>query len=287
MKGWARNEAKQFFPTKEDLDAYVESSVESLLLSEGAEAKVWKSSYMSKASVIKERMRKSYRLSELDGKLNKTRLLQEARCVAKCNKLGIPVPDIYMVDTVNYKLYMEHIEGKTLKTTLMEDAEQNNGSYEQSYVLAQEIGQALSTMHTNDLVHGDLTSSNILVRKADDNNNNNNNNNNNSSSSSSSSSGTASSSCVLIDFGLGSVSCTAVEDKAVDLYVLEKALLATHPGSEGFTEALLAAYAKHGEEQYGSNSNSKNSGKDKDKAMAVLTRLEVVRQRGRKREMIG
>ena len=36
---------------------------------------------------------------------------------------------------------------------------------------------------------------------------------------------------VLIDFGLGSAEGSA-EDKGVDLYVLERALLSTHPGTE-------------------------------------------------------
>jgi TP53 regulating kinase-like protein len=61
-------------------------------------------------------------------------------------------------------------------------------------------------MHDADVVHGDLTTSNVIVRGTD-------------------------SQVVLIDFGLSSIS-TVVEDKAVDLYVLERAFISTHPGSE-------------------------------------------------------
>lgn len=247
MKGWARNEAKQFFPTKDDMDSFLEETAAGVLVSEGAEAKVWRSFYNKKTSVVKERMRKTYRVPELDMKLNKTRLLHEARCIAKCKKVGVPVPDIYMVDTVNFKLHMECIEGETLKSKLWEEAEKNDGSYVTCMSLADIIGNALGKMHESDIIHGDLTSSNIMVKPS-------------------------SLEIALVDFGLGAMSCTNIEDKAVDLYVLEKALLATHPGSEEFTEAILGAYAQQ------------NSGV---KAVAVLDRLEAVRQRGRKREMIG
>lgn len=246
MKGWHRNEAKQFFPSKDEMASFVGEIAQGELLSEGAEGKVWKNLYMTKASVVKERMRKTYRVPELDAKLNKTRLLQEARCIAKCKKVGVPVPDIYMVDTANFKLHMEFIEGQTLKNKLWAEAESNDGSYQACLGLAELIGTALSKMHESDLIHGDLTSSNILVRPDI-------------------------LEIVLVDFGLGSVSCTNIEDKAVDLYVLEKALLATHPGSEEFTEAIMEAYARQNPE----------------KAPAVLNRLEAVRQRGRKREMVG
>ena len=100
-------------------------------------------------------------------------------------------------------------------------------------------------MYVVDIIHGDLTSSNIMVRP--DNNE-----------------------VVLIDFGLGAVSCTALEEKAVDLYVLERALLASHPGSEVFNEVPVPAVAPA-----------------PILGQLVLERLEAVRQRGRKREMIG
>lgn len=68
----------------------------------------------------------------------------------------------------------------------------------------------------------------------------------------------------LIDFGLSYVKSSA-EDKAVDLYVLERAFISTHPKLEKeFVEVLIA----YNEE-------------------AVLKRLEVVKQRGRKKVAFG
>lgn len=89
------------------------------------------------------------------------------------------------------------------------------------------IGRAIGLMHNADVIHGDLTTSNMLLRAA---------------------SPGASPSVVLIDFGLSYVS-TLVEDKAVDLYVLERALSSTHPEAEDtpkqerYIERILAAYA--------------------------------------------
>lgn len=66
----------------------------------------------------------------------------------------------------------------------------------------------MGRLHDCDIVHGDLTTSNIMLR--DENNSYN---------------------PILIDFGLGMLKPT-VEDKAVDLYVLERAFVSSHPGSE-------------------------------------------------------
>ena len=74
---------------------------------------------------------------------------------------------------------------------------------------------------------------------------------------------------MLIDFGLGSIS-TAEEDKAVDLYVLERAFTSTHPRAEELFQEVLRAYG------------ASHAG-----AKTVLRRLQDVRMRGRKRSMIG
>ncbi|KAH3913350.1 non-specific serine/threonine protein kinase [Parastagonospora nodorum] len=73
----------------------------------------------------------------------------------------------------------------------------------------------------------------------------------------------------LIDFGLTTASIQD-EDKAVDLYVLERAFAATHPAAEPLFQEVLRAYG----ESYGG-------------ARGVLKRLEGVRGRGRKRSMLG
>ena len=75
---------------------------------------------------------------------------------------------------------------------------------------------------------------------------------------------------VIIDFGLGSTQ-SIIEDKAVDLYVLERAMLSTHPGSEHLMNAILMSYRFACKRQ----------------GTLVLFKLEQVRLRGRKRDMTG
>jgi TP53 regulating kinase-like protein len=76
------------------------------------------------------------------------------------------------------------------------------------------MGAIIATIHENNLVHGDLTTSNIMLRQSD------------------------SQKIVMIDFGLSYFS-TLVEDKAVDLYVMERAFLSTHPNSENLVRSQL------------------------------------------------
>lgn len=115
--------------------------------------------------------------------------------------------------------------------------------------LAEQVGQILAKMHDQDVIHGDLTTSNMLLRcSAVD---------------------IRQTDLVLIDFGLSYISALP-EDKAVDLYVLEKAFLSTHPNTEVLFRKLLEGYT----------ASSK-------KSPAVIKKLNEVRLRGRKRSMVG
>jgi len=114
--------------------------------------------------------------------------------------------------------------------------------------LASEVGVACGKMHAAGIIHGDLTTSNILIdtSKSDK------------------------LTLCLIDFGLSHVENSA-EDKAVDLYVLERALTATFSNIPWFFDILLGAYRKA----------YSNGGEE------VYDKLEEVRLRGRKRTMVG
>ena len=63
----------------------------------------------------------------------------------------------------------------------------------------------------------------------------------------------------------------SAEDKGVDLYVLERALVSTHPDTEWLFQEMMDHY-KH---QYG-----KGVGE-------VVKKFEEIRLRGRKRTMLG
>lgn len=114
--------------------------------------------------------------------------------------------------------------------------------------LVERMGKILAKMHDEDLIHGDLTTSNMLVRRGHED---------------------GEFQLFVIDFGLSYTSALP-EDKGVDLYVLEKAFLSTHPNSGALFKKLLKTYA--------ASSN---------KSSAVIKKLDEVRLRGRKRSMVG
>ena len=62
----------------------------------------------------------------------------------------------------------------------------------------------------------------------------------------------------------------------VDLYVLERALLSTHPNSEWMLEQILENYKK-----------ALLKTKGKGETTEILRKFEDIRMRGRKRTMVG
>lgn len=207
------------------------------------EAKKWLATE-EKGIVVKRRFVRSYRHKGLDTRLTKGRLTGEARCLLKARKLGVKVPAVYHVDMDGLALYMERMQGPTLKATLAEAG----GKRAAGLLVA--LGEAVANLHEGNVVHGDLTPSNVVVSDAG--------------------------SVALIDFGLAQTS-TLSEDKAVDLYVLERAINSTHDeGASGDDTApfdhVLAGYERRA---------------SKGSWTAVSTKLAEVRSRGRKRTMVG
>lgn len=213
------------------------------LIKQGAEARVYKSDFFGKPAIVKERFVKSYRVAMLDQKLTQRRMSQEARSMARCRRSGIRAPAVYHLDFQKRIIFMEEItEGTLLKDYICQlDVKEDCETLTE---LVKVTGGVLAQMHDIDVVHGDLTTSNMIY-------------NSNSRS------------LTLIDFGLSFVSGLA-EDKGVDLYVLERAFLSTHPNSEQLFQVLLDSYS----------AASKNS-------KAVINKLDEVRMRGRKRTMVG
>ncbi|XP_063815003.1 EKC/KEOPS complex subunit TP53RK [Pseudophryne corroboree] len=213
------------------------------LVKQGAEARVYRGHLLGKAVVVKERFPKTYRHPTLDEKLTHRRTSQEVRSIFRCRKAGIPAPVIYFVDYVSNCIYLEDIKDSVTVRDYIMSAQENGSNL---YSLAEKIGQILARVHDEDVIHGDLTTSNMLLRPPHPELN-----------------------LILIDFGLSFISAFP-EDKGVDLYVLEKAFLSTHPNTEAVFKALLKSYT----------AASKKSG-------PVIKKLEEVRLRGRKRSMVG
>jgi len=128
------------------------------VLGHGAEARVWKSTFCGRPCVIKERVEKKYRHPQLEAALSKKRLNQEARCIGRARKSGVPAPCIYHIAHDTKRIYMSFVDGPTLKAWLVgEPAAEDVG------VTMRAVGACVAKLHDADLIHGDLTSSNIML----------------------------------------------------------------------------------------------------------------------------
>lgn len=156
------------------------------IISRGAESVIFE----DQGKIIKKRLRKNYRIAELDERLRKTRTRSEAHLLQKLHQQGFPVPAIYE-DDEQQTIIMEQIEGKRVRDIL---------TAKNCPVLCQELGKLIKQLHSLGIIHGDLTTSNILYAK---------------------------SKLYFIDFGLSYYS-HKLEDKAVDLHLLRQALESKH-----------------------------------------------------------
>lgn len=154
------------------------------LIAKGAESNIVKSSYLSRDAVLKNRISKNYRIPEIDNKIRKARTKLEAKLLSDVKKAGVVTPILYDVNLHDKTILMEEIKGDLVKDIINED-------------LAYEIGENIAKFHNLNIIHGDITSSNMMVNDKNQ--------------------------LVFIDFGLGRYS-DLFEDKAVDLLVLKKSL---------------------------------------------------------------
>lgn len=221
---------------------------EAQMIKQGAEARVYRGTFLGRSVVIKERFTKLYRHPEVDEKLTRRRTTQEVRSILRCRRAGIIAPVVYFVDYTTHCIFLEDIIHSVSVRDHIASAQASEQNPQHLQTLVDKIGEILAQMHDEDVIHGDLTTSNmLLVSGAEDHN----------------------MKLVLIDFGLSYISALP-EDKGVDLYVLEKAFLSTHPKTETLFERLLKSYT----------ASSK-------KSPAVIKKLDEVRLRGRKRSMVG
>jgi TP53 regulating kinase-like protein len=158
------------------------------LIAQGAEAKIFK----KKDSVLKDRIKKSYRLPQIDIKLRKSRTRSEAKILRKASGI-INVPKVIRVDDKKMNLEIEHIEGVKVRDLFDRDDEKLKRK------VCRELGKTVKKMHQNDIIHGDLTTSNMIWNNK----------------------------LYLIDFGLGKISIR-VEDMAVDIHLLKECFRSKH-----------------------------------------------------------
>ena len=181
-----------------------------ILLYQGAEAKICKSKYMDFDVVQKRRINKSYRIKEIDNRLISFRTKEEAKLMTEARNHGVSVPIIFDVDLENGIIIMEYLKGKRIKDIL------NGLSEEERSRICKMIGENIAKFHNNDIIHGDITTSNMIL---------------------------LGNRIHFIDFGLGEIN-SEIEAKGVDLHVLMEAIESTHSQYSNCFDYVLNGYRK-------------------------------------------
>jgi TP53 regulating kinase-like protein len=161
------------------------------LLAQGAEARIYLCPPLigDEFSIVKERFSKKYRHPLLDEKLSKQRFNGEVRGMMKASKAGLDVPRIDFVDKARKRLVMEFVKGLTVKQYF----ENGEVDVEKKMIVAKAMGRVVGKLHECGMCHGDLTTSNLMMRE-----------------------GRELEDLTVIDFGLA-FSTKSVEDMGVDL----------------------------------------------------------------------
>jgi len=160
------------------------------VIKRGAEAVL----YRDNGHLVKERIKKSYRLPQIDERLRKLRTRKEAKLLNEARRVGVETPNVFSIDENGFRIVMGFVDGKRIKEFL------NKTDDKKRKKVATEIGKCVGLLHKNGIVHGDLTTSNMILKEDK---------------------------VFFIDFGLGDFSSRA-EDLATDLSVLKEALKSTH-----------------------------------------------------------
>ncbi len=161
----------------------------------GAEAFLFKEQWFGFDVIKKLRSPKKYRIKDIDNELRTNRTVTESRLLVAAKKAGVKTPIVFEVNLEDTSIIMEDIDGILVKEWL-----KNNLEIEDKIELVKSIGSNVGILHANDIIHGDLTTSNILKQDED---------------------------LYFIDFGLGKIS-QAIEDKAVDILLMKKCFTSTH-----------------------------------------------------------
>jgi len=162
------------------------------ILRQGAESIIYLDKFENQNVLVKERIPKKYRIKEIDERLRKERTKKEVKLLTEARKFGVETPAI--LDVTENKIVMQFIDGKTVKEIFYSAKEG------EVVKISKEIGRIIGLLHSNGIIHGDLTTSNMILKNGK---------------------------IFLIDFGLGEFS-KRIENQGVDLNLLEEAIKATH-----------------------------------------------------------
>jgi TP53 regulating kinase-like protein len=166
-----------------------------VLIKKGAEASLFLEDWHNRKVIMKRRLHKKYRIAELDNMIRSQRTIHEPHIIHKAKEAGVPTPTIFRVDVADSNIVMEYVEGKQVKEVL------DNLSKQERSKLCKHIGKMIGRLHKNGIIHGDLTTSNMIL--------------------------TPNGKVVFVDFGLSERSIE-LEAKGVDLHLMKRTLNSTH-----------------------------------------------------------
>lgn len=164
------------------------------IIKRGAEAILYLDSWEGQQVLVKERIKKNYRIEQIDERLRKERTAKETKLLRDARMVGVHTPQTLHVDKVNHKIIMEFIDGERVKEFL------GHANKKEIENVCEKIGRSIGKIHEGNMVHGDLTTSNMILKEGE---------------------------VYFIDFGLGQHT-KRVEDKGVDLRLLHDAIKAAH-----------------------------------------------------------
>jgi len=174
------------------------------LMGSGAEALIYEGEWLGLDVVMKHRQPREYREPEMDAILRRRRCRMEARLMVEGRKAGVRTPFIFDIDPEEAVIVMELIRGLPLKECV------TPGN-------CRSTGRGIGRLHEAGIVHGDLTTSNIIMLEDG--------------------------SPCFIDFGLGEKS-TLTETRGVDLHVFMEAFESTHSEKMEYLEEFLRGYSE-------------------------------------------
>ncbi len=178
----------------------------------GAESIIFRLEQWGREFILKHRPPKPYLLKKIDDLLRLSRTSRECKMLTVARSLGVPTPSVLWIDRKQHTLVMDLIDGKQLKQLVGVVSE---GELRE---LCEEFGRLIGLLHKGGVVHGDPTTSNVIVDKQ--------------------------SKLWLIDFGLAEMNAT-VEMKGVDIHLMRRAFETTHwDHEEIILESALVGYRR-------------------------------------------
>ena len=207
------------------------------IIHKGAEASLIYGHWFGKEVIFKHRLPKGYRIEQIDKKLRINRTLNEAKALIRVKNYGINVPQVYEIDSENSTIVMKYIKGEKLKDAM------NTITKDKKVRFLKELGKSIAILHKNGHVHGDITTSNVIITETQD--------------------------IFIIDFGLHNYS-DSIEDKSTDLHLFKRVLISSHGSDFDLCfEAFLEGYRG----EYGTEK--------KNECNKILKNITIIETRGR------